>query len=133
MSHEMIEELQDQPDGLWTLTARAQGAYFGLGGIWPILHLRSFEAITGPKVDGWLVKTVGGLLSVVGGGLWRAADRQRITPEVAAVGAGTAAVLTAIDIVYVSKRRISPIYLLDGLANLILIGGWIAGRKNRSQ
>jgi hypothetical protein len=120
---------QDNP--AWTLTARLQSGYFLVGGIWPILHLRSFEAVSGPKVDGWLVKTVGGLLAVVGGSLWRAADRQRITPEMAAVGAGTATVLAAIDFVYVKRRRISPVYLLDGLANLILVLGWVRGRATR--
>src|SRR3954470_3170999 len=46
-----------------------QGLYFTLTGIWPILHLRSFEAITGRKRDRWLVKTVGGLIAVVGASL----------------------------------------------------------------
>src|SRR5438067_11801258 len=47
--------------------AIAQGAYFVATGIWPLLHMPSFEAVTGPKVDKWLVRTVGVLVSVVGG------------------------------------------------------------------
>ena len=36
----------------WRLLA-FQSAYYGLTGTWPILHLASFEAVTGPKTDDW--------------------------------------------------------------------------------
>jgi hypothetical protein len=104
--------------------ALAQGAFYAVTGIWPILHMRSFEAVTGPKVDRWLVKTVGGLLTVAGVAMWKAGRNRRVTPEIVAVAAGSAAVLTAIDVVYVSKGRISPVYLLDAVAEVGLIGGW---------
>ncbi len=61
--------------------AFVQAGYYGPSGLWPIFSLRSFEWITGPKVDGWLVKTVGALVSVVGGVLGLAASRRRLTPE----------------------------------------------------
>lgn len=121
-----------QRQRIWQATARLQSVYFVVGGTWPIVHLRSFEAVSGPKVDGWLVKTVGGLLSVVGISLWRSSRQHRITPEIAAVGAGTASVLTAIDFVYVKRRRISPVYLLDGVANLILVLGWLRGLRSNN-
>jgi hypothetical protein len=102
----------------------AQGAFYAVTGIWPILHMRSFEAVTGPKADRWLVKTVGGLLTVAGVAMWQAGRSRRVTPEIVTVAAGSAAVLTAIDVVYVSKGRISPVYLLDAVAEVGLIGGW---------
>jgi hypothetical protein len=46
--------------------ARLQGAANLVGGLWPLLHLKSFEAVFGPKTDRWLVKTVSGLLVVNG-------------------------------------------------------------------
>ena len=105
--------------------ARLQGAFFLAGGLWPLLHLRSFEAVTGPKVDGWLVKTVGALLSVVGLALLGAARQRRVTPELQAVGAGTAAALAAIDVVYVARRRISPVYLVDAVAQSAIVAAWL--------
>ena len=57
--------------------AVAQGAFYLATGLWPVLHLRSFEAVTGPKADGWLVKTVGGLIGVVGGALLSAGLHRR--------------------------------------------------------
>lgn len=101
-------------------------AFFVIGGLWAIVGRRSFEAISGRKVDYWLVRTVGGLLVVVGAVLANAARRNRVTPEIAWLGIGSSAVLTAIDLVYTAKRRISPVYLLDAVANTILIAGWAA-------
>ena len=40
-----------------------QGAYYAVTGLWPLIHMRSFEAISGPKRDQWLVKTIGLLLT----------------------------------------------------------------------
>jgi hypothetical protein len=104
--------------------ARVHGSFFIAGGLWPVLHIRSFEAITGPKFDRWLVKTVGLLLSVIGVGLLRAAKEGRVTSELRFIGSGASIALTAIDVVYVSRRRISPIYLLDGVAHMTAVLAW---------
>lgn len=104
--------------------ALGQGAFYVVTGLWPLVHMPSFEAVTGPKTDKWLVRTVGGLLSVVGGALWMAGKRGHVSREMRLVAAGSAAVLTAIDGVYVSKNRISPVYLLDAVAETALIVGW---------
>ena len=40
----------------------AEGVYFFLTGLWPVVHLPSFIAVTGPKRDLWLVRTVGLLI-----------------------------------------------------------------------
>ena len=50
----------------------AQGVYFLLTGIWPLLSMRTFEAVTGPKVDRRLVKTVGVLVAVIGSKIYLA-------------------------------------------------------------
>jgi hypothetical protein len=46
--------------------AVAQGAFNIMGGLWPLLHLRSFEWVFGPKADEWLQMTTGGLLASAG-------------------------------------------------------------------
>src|SRR5690606_20176976 len=45
---------------------RAQGWYYLASGVWPLVHYRSFIAVTGPKADDWLVRTFGALIAVVG-------------------------------------------------------------------
>jgi hypothetical protein len=109
----------------------AQGGFYVATGLWPILHLPSFEAVSGPKPEGWLVKTFGGFISVVGGALALAGMRRRVTPELALLGAGAAAALAAADIIYVGKRRIAPTYLLDAAAELLLLGAWGLSRPLR--
>ena len=52
-----------------------QGGYDLLSGAWPLVSLASFEAITGPKTDDWLVHTVGALVIAVGLALLVAARR----------------------------------------------------------
>ena len=100
------------------------GALFGIGGLWAVVHRRSFEAVSGPKFDYWLARTVGGLLTVIGILLVQASRRNRITPEITLLAVGSSAVLTSIDVVYTAKRRIRPVYLLDAVANIGLILGW---------
>jgi hypothetical protein len=104
--------------------ARLQAAYYVPTGVLPLVSIRLFEAITGPKVDRWLVKTVGALVATTGLALALAGRRRQIAPELAVVAAGNAAALAAVDMVYVAKRRISPIYLLDAVAEIALVGGW---------
>src|SRR5436190_17756159 len=95
---------------LLTLTY-LHSAYFALTGLWPLLHIRSFLAVTGPKNDLWLVKTVGVLVTAIAATLTVAAWRRNVTTEIAVLAALSAAALAAIDIVYVAKRTISKIYL----------------------
>ncbi len=104
--------------------ARLQSVYYIATGIWPIVSIRSFEAITGPKVDRWLVKTVGVLVAIIGGALALASRRRAFPPEVVLVATASAGALAAIDTVYVAKRRISPVYLLDAAAEIVLAAGW---------
>ena len=111
--------------------AQAQGVFYAATGLWPLLHLRSFEAVTGPKLEGWLVKTVGALITVVGGVLLSAGRRRRVTPEVTGLAVGSALALTAVDVLYVGKRRIAPVYLLDAVAELALVAGWTAALSPR--
>jgi len=104
--------------------ALGQGVFYLVTGIWPLLSIRSFEAITGPKTDRWLVKTAGVLIAAVGAGLTLAGGRGRVTPELATVAIGSAAGLTAIDLVYVGNGRISRVYLLDAVAEVGVIAAW---------
>lgn len=106
------------------LAALGQGAYYLLTGVWPLLHMRSFIAVTGPKRDVWLVRTVGALIAVIGGTLLLGARRQDPRGETRALAVGSAAALTAVDVTYVARGTIAPIYLLDAVAELLLIGAW---------
>jgi hypothetical protein len=109
--------------------AWGQGIFYLLTGLWAIVDLDSFEAVTGPKTDDWLVKTVGALVTVVGVVLLVAARRRAVGPEVALLAAGSALALAAIDVIYVSAGTIAPIYLLDAAVEVALALFWAAGLR----
>jgi hypothetical protein len=112
-------------------TLVAQGAYYALTGLVPFFSRDAFEAVTGPKREWWLVQTVGALVTAVGGGLLGAGVRDRATPELLGIAAGSAAGLAGIDIVYVLRRRISPVYLADAAVQLALLAGLAERRSDR--
>ncbi len=105
--------------------AIVQGIYFLVTGIWPILSMKTFLMITGPKTDLWLVKTVGLILAAIGLVLLYAQRTATINPPVILLATGSAATLALVEFIYVIKRVISPIYLADAFIELILIVWWI--------
>jgi hypothetical protein len=108
----MISELQ---------VLRIQGSYYLLTGLWPLIHLASFEAITGAKVDDWLVRMVGLLAAVIGATLILAARRETLTLEIVVLAIGSASAFAAVDLWYALQGRIAPIYLADAAVELVLV------------
>ncbi len=104
--------------------ALVQGIYFLISGVWPILSMRTFTKVTGPKTDLWLVKTVGLFLAVIGIVLIAAQIDDQINTPVIILAIGSALSLAVVELLYVTKRVISPIYLADAIIELILIAGW---------
>lgn len=105
--------------------ARAHGAFNVLGGLWPLVHLRSFEGVFGPKYDRWLEHTVGGMLVTVGYAQWKAGTPED-WPHARRLGVATATTLLAIDLIYVPQGRIRWTYLIDAAEEIALLAGWAA-------
>lgn len=105
--------------------AMAHGAFYAVSGLWPVVHLSSFLALTGPKRDAWLAQTVGALLAVTGIALLLAARHRRLGPEWALLAGGQAAALAIVDVVMVARDRIAAIYLLDALVEGALVLAWV--------
>jgi hypothetical protein len=103
--------------------ARAQAAYYLLTGAAPLISMRAFEAITGPKRDDWLVKTVGML--AIGFGAVLARDAARGRPD-ATVGIAGALPFAVASLWYGGTHRISRLYLLDGALELGFVAAWLA-------
>jgi energy-converting hydrogenase Eha subunit E len=109
----------------------AQGSYFLVTGLWPLIHMSSFEAVTGPKVDDWLVKMVGLLVVVIGGTLYLAAQRGNQTAEILGLAIGSALAFTSIDVWYALTGRISPIYLADAVLELGIVALLLTSKDER--
>jgi hypothetical protein len=108
-----------------------QGTYYLGSGVWPLIDMDSFEAVTGPKTDKWLVRTVGMLIAVAGGVMVSAAARRTVNAETATLAIGSAVGLAAIDVFYAARGRISNIYLADALIEAGLVAGWAAAAAER--
>jgi len=111
--------------------ARIYAVYFMVTGIWPVVHMPSFLAVTGPKTDLWLVRTVGLMITAVGLCIAVAAWQGQMALHVLVLAIASSGFLLLVDVIYVRKRVIAKIYLLDGAIELILILGWVIGWVSR--
>lgn len=101
----------------------AQGAFYVVTGMWPVVHRRSFEAVTGPKKEPWLVQTTGALIAAVGVALLAGARERGRTAKT--LGIATALVLGGADLFFALGGRISPVYLGDAVAEAAVIATWL--------
>ncbi|MEU6432131.1 hypothetical protein ABZ860_40030 [Microbispora sp. NPDC046973] len=115
-----------QDDRGATALARAHGLFNIAGGLWPLLHLQSFEKVFGAKTDRWLERTVAGLLVGIGWAQIRAASTPGGVDHARRLGMATAATLLAVDLAYVPTGRIRPTYLLDAAAEALWLRAWRA-------
>jgi hypothetical protein len=107
-----------------------QAVYYCVTGLWPLLQMPSFEAVTGSKTDDWLVRMVGLLAGVIGAALGVAAAQDRVYAlEVVILSAGAAMAFAGIDLWYGLSGRISPIYLADAGLELALLTGLASTRR----
>jgi len=126
---ERSRRLHEMPALSAPALALIQGLYYLATGLWPLVDIESFMAVTGPKTDHWLVKTVGILVAVIGAVLLRAWRRRQVVTEVVLLAIGSALALGAIDVVYVSNHTIPPIYLLDAVAEIGLALLWVPAAR----
>ena len=96
----------------------AQGLYYILTGLWPLISMRTFEAVTGPKADDWLVHMVGLLAVTIGMALLTGARRSIPSSETVILAAAAALSFALIDAIHAFQGRISRIYLADAAVEI---------------
>lgn len=100
---------------------QVQASYYILTGLWPLAGRRSFEAVTGPKTDWWLVQMVGLLAASIGAALAAGAREDTPTAATRALAILSALSFAGIDLAYGARGRISRIYLADAVVELALL------------
>jgi hypothetical protein len=110
-----------------------QGAFYIAGGIWPLVSLKSFERATGPKTDGWLVKTTGSLIAVVGLALLASSRNwSRQSRSLAKlIGLGSATTLGTASGWYAARGRISRVYFIDAAIEVLFAMLWLKSEEPR--
>jgi energy-converting hydrogenase Eha subunit E len=111
----------------------AQGVYYLLTGIWPLVSMSTFEAVSGPKTDDWLVRMVGLLAAVIGATLLLGIRLVAPRSEVIALALLSAASFAAIDLVYGLSGRIRSVYLADAAIEILLILGVIGSAISQAR
>lgn len=90
---------------------RAQGWYYLLGGLWPLVHLRSFAAVAGPKPDAFQTHVTSALFAATGAALLRGTRHGAPDPVTRVLAAGAAAGVGLVSLRY--RRSIRPVLLAD--------------------
>jgi hypothetical protein len=92
-------------------------------GVWSLAHRGSFERVTGPKEDYWLVQTLGALAIAIGVALG-VADRRRVhEPETMILGLASC-IAFGLASVRASQTE-SRIYLGDALLEIAFLAAWL--------
>jgi hypothetical protein len=104
-----------------------QGAYYVATGLWPLFSMRSFERVTGPKVDKWLVQMVGSLAVAIGTALL-VATREELEVPTIALSTMSALAFGSISTVHAMRRRISAIYFGDAVVEALIVGALVVTR-----
>jgi hypothetical protein len=95
-----------------------QGFYNLVTGLWPLLHVDSFMAVTGPKVDVWLVKMVALLNVSIGVSILAGLRRNH---PILILAFCTALSFLLIDTYYALVGRIWYVYLVDAAIQLAFL------------
>jgi hypothetical protein len=113
-----------------------QGAYYTTTGIWPWVSLKTFEMVTGPKVDDWLVLTVGALAAAIGATLLMAGRRANPSADSIWLSALSALAFAGVDVYFVLNGQISRVYLVDAALQIVFLafltarGPWLEMSRN---
>jgi hypothetical protein len=106
-------------------TGLVQGLYYVAIGLWPLLGTASFLELTGAKPDAWSFQAVAVLMVAVGLAIALAGVRRHTDGEVRLLALAAAAGLLVLDVVHVVGGRVSPVYLVDALAQGLFALAWL--------
>ena len=109
------------------IISRLQAVYYLVTGLWPLIHIESFVNVSGPKTDLWLVKMVGLLTTSIAVSLWYISAHHLKSALVLGVTAALSYI--AVDVYYVLRDVIPPIYLADAVVEVLIIFFLFISRK----
>ncbi|WP_207495126.1 hypothetical protein [Aridibaculum aurantiacum] len=102
-----------------------QGIYCLVTAVWPLIHLKSFLTVTGPKTDIWLLETVSVLILAIAVLLLLHLLYLSPVVPVAVMAIVMSAGLLFIDVYYPSVSRIADVYLADAIMQALFLLLWL--------
>jgi hypothetical protein len=110
---------------IYKTTLWVQAIYTGITALWGLIDIDSFMAVTGPKTDIWLVKTISVVLLAIA----ICFVIQAIIPSnplsVIVLALVISAGLAIIDVYYVLRGVISKVYLGDAVLEILFFVVWM--------
>lgn len=98
------------------------GIYYLITAIWPLVSIRTFEKVSGPKIDKWLVYTVSLLL--LGPSLlylYSGFSDSEVHNSIIFLALINAIALTFIDVYFSFKKVIWKTYLIDAVLQILIM------------
>ena len=115
MSHQGPRADRQRP---WNRPMLVQAGYYIVTGLWPLFHIRSFEALTGPKSDRFVVESTGLLFAATGATLVAAAADGGRASAARVLSALVAAASTLAALRH--RPRLRVVYLADAAVQAAL-------------
>jgi hypothetical protein len=103
--------------------ALAQGVYYVLAGLWPLVLVHLVRSTSGEAM--WLSQVGGVLMLVIGAALCVAAYRHNRAIEVWLLALGSAGGLLVLELASIFQGAISPVYLIDAFLQAGIVGLWV--------
>ncbi|HEX2222439.1 MAG TPA: hypothetical protein VHK06_07920 [Candidatus Limnocylindria bacterium] len=111
---------------------RLQGAWYLVTGAWALLHRPSFEAVTGPKREYWLVQATAGLTMAIGAVLVLPSPEPMAGRRARLLSLLSALAFAGVELRHGLPGRIRAVYLLDALGELAFAGSaLLTGSRRR--
>ena len=110
-----------------------QGIYFLITLGWPVIEIRSFIAVTGLKVDIWLVKTVSVLLLPYAAFCFWAAMKRPLSIIIILCMVLMSWGLAFVELYYYFNGTIKWVYAVDALLQILFSYWWINLWRNKSK
>lgn len=107
------------------LTPFLQAVYYLVTGLWPLIHLKSFFEVTGPKTDVWLVQMVGVLIFSYSILFFYMAFTRRLLQVHAVVGSLIAFGIGCIELYHYLQGTLRGIYYVDFIIEVCFFMYWI--------
>lgn len=101
-----------------------QGIYFLITSVWPLVHLKSFLYVTGPKTDIWLVQTVAILILPYSILFFYIAFTKKILQVYAVIGSICSLGLGAIELYYYLQGTLKWVYFVDAIIEICFFIYW---------
>jgi hypothetical protein len=103
--------------------AAVHAAYYVVTGAWAVVDRTSFERLTGPKRDYWLVRLVGGLAVCVGTSLGATVVTGRKRQQDVTLALATSLAFVVADVH--AARLLSRVYIGDVVLHAFFVPAWI--------